>query len=67
MWTRKNIIGLDDLLKDHYKEQDKLLEKKNKQAKKKAKAKAKEKKNYDDEDRREAHLTKLVEKCHNQV
>ncbi|KAG5139697.1 hypothetical protein JHK84_033465 [Glycine max] len=37
---RKKIIGLDDLLKDHYIEQDKLLEKRNKQ-KKKAKTKAK--------------------------
>ncbi|KAI5388991.1 hypothetical protein KIW84_074591 [Lathyrus oleraceus] len=62
---RKKVIGLDDLLNDHYKEQEKLLEKQNKQAKKKAKAK--EKKKYDDEDRREAALVRIVEKCHNQL
>lgn len=65
MLTRKKVIGLDDLLNDHYKEQEKLLEKQNKQAKKKAKAK--EKKKYDDEDRREAALVRIVEKCHNQA
>ncbi|XP_004506066.1 uncharacterized protein [Cicer arietinum] len=61
---RKKVIGLDDLLNDHYKEQDKLLEKQNKAKKK---AKAKEKRKYDDEDRKEAWLTRIVEKCHNQL
>lgn len=56
---------MDDLLNEHYKEQEKLAEKQKKQAKKKAKAN--EKKKYDDEDRKEAHLNRLVEKCHNQV
>lgn len=56
---------MDDLLSDHYKEQEKLLEKQKKQARKKAKAK--EKKKYDDEDRKEAVLVRIVEKCHNQV
>ncbi|RZB74888.1 uncharacterized protein LOC114379064 isoform X1 [Glycine soja] len=64
---RKKIIGLDDLLKDHYIEQDKLLEKRNKQ-KKKAKTKAKKiESSYDDEDSKEARLTRIVEKCHNQL
>lgn len=62
---RKKVIGLDDLLNEHYKEQEKLAEKQNKQAKKKAKAN--EKKKYDDEDRKEAHLNRLVEKCHHQL
>ncbi|GAU41239.1 hypothetical protein TSUD_97730 [Trifolium subterraneum] len=53
---RKKAIGLDDLLNDHYKEQDKLLEKNNKKAKKKAK----EKKKYEDEDRKEAYLTRIL-------
>ncbi|TKY67160.1 hypothetical protein E2542_SST10052 [Spatholobus suberectus] len=63
---RKKIIGLDDLLQDHYREQDKLLEKRNKQSKAKTKAK-KSKSSYDDEDSKEAKLTRLVEKCHNQL
>ncbi|KAL5130390.1 hypothetical protein HKD37_12G033467 [Glycine soja] len=57
---RKKIIGLDDLLKDHYIEQDKLLEKRNKQ-KKKAKTKAKKiESSYDDEDSKEARLTRIL-------
>ncbi|XP_045827877.1 uncharacterized protein LOC123919895 [Trifolium pratense] len=60
---RKKAIGLDDLLDDHYKEQDKLLKKNNKKAKKKAK----EKKKYEAEDVKEAYLTRIVEKCHNQL
>ncbi|WJX44102.1 hypothetical protein P8452_31123 [Trifolium repens] len=60
---RKKVIGLDDLLNDHYKEQDKLLEKKNKKAKKKAKGKKK----YEYEDGNEAYLTRIVERCHNQL
>ncbi|PNY11048.1 hypothetical protein L195_g007647, partial [Trifolium pratense] len=59
----KKAIGLDDLLDDHYKEQDKLLKKNNKKAKKKAK----EKKKYEAEDVKEAYLTRIVEKCHNQL
>ncbi|RDX88128.1 hypothetical protein CR513_30318, partial [Mucuna pruriens] len=56
---RKKIIGLDDLLQDHYREQDKLLEKRNKQTKAKTKAK-KIKSSYDDEDSKEAKLTRLL-------
>ncbi|XP_020214916.1 uncharacterized protein LOC109798895 [Cajanus cajan] len=61
---RKKIIGLDDLLQDHYREQDKLLEKGNKKANTKAK---KKKSSYDDKDSKEAKLTRIVEKCHNQL
>lgn len=57
---------MDDLLDDHYKEQDRLLEKQNKKAKTKAKAKKNER-SYDDEDRKEALLTRIVENCHNQA
>lgn len=58
---------MDDLVKDHYIKQDKLLEKRNKQ-KKKAKTKAKKiESSYDDEDSKEARLTRIVEKCHNQA
>ncbi|KAK7312603.1 hypothetical protein VNO77_36578 [Canavalia gladiata] len=63
---RKKVIGLDDLLKDHYREQDKLLEKQKRQTKAKKKAK-KNKSSYDDGDSKEAKLTRLVEKCHNQL
>ncbi|XP_057456079.1 uncharacterized protein LOC130747226 isoform X2 [Lotus japonicus] len=62
---RKKAIGLDDLLQDHYNEQDKLLEKQVKQAKKGKTKKVKS--SYDDEDRQEALVTRLVEKCHNQL
>ncbi|XP_061339959.1 uncharacterized protein LOC133286544 [Gastrolobium bilobum] len=58
---RKKVIGLDDLLKDHYREQNTLIEKRKKQAK------AKNKRSYDDEDRKEAWLTRIVDKCHNQL
>ncbi|KAG4988960.1 hypothetical protein AAZX31_11G168100 [Glycine max] len=60
---RKKIIGLDDLLKDHYIEQGKLLEKRKKQKKKAKKIES----SYDDEDSKEARLTRIVEKCHNQL
>ncbi|KAG4994554.1 hypothetical protein glysoja_008259 [Glycine soja] len=60
---RKKIIGLDDLLKDHYIEQGKLLEKRKKQKKKAKKIES----SYDDEDSKEARLTRIVEKCHNQT
>ncbi|XP_027909000.1 uncharacterized protein LOC114168405 [Vigna unguiculata] len=63
---RKKIIGLDDLLKDHYKEQNKLLERRKKQTKANTKAN-KRKTSYDDEDSKEAKLTRLVEKCHKQL
>lgn len=65
MLFRKKAIGLDDLLQDHYNEQDKLLEKQKKQAKKGKTKKVKS--SYDDEDRQEALVTRLVEKCHNQA
>ncbi|CAL0334014.1 unnamed protein product [Lupinus luteus] len=61
---RKKLIGLDDLVEDHYREQNKLLEKQTKHTKSKAK---KNKRSYDDEDRKEALLTRIVEKCHNQL
>jgi len=54
---------LDDLLKDHYIEQGKLLEKRKKQKKKAKKIES----SYDDEDSKEARLTRIVEKCHNQA
>ncbi|KAK7404794.1 hypothetical protein VNO78_05753 [Psophocarpus tetragonolobus] len=63
---RKKIIGLDDLLQDYYREQDKLLEKKKRETKAKTKAK-KIKSSYDDEDSKEAKLTRMVEKCHSQL
>ncbi|KAK7257650.1 hypothetical protein RIF29_31782 [Crotalaria pallida] len=61
---KKKLIGLDDLVEDHYRQQNKLLEKQTKQAKAKAK---KNKRDYDDEDRKEALLSRIVEKCHNQL
>ncbi|BAT90508.1 hypothetical protein LR48_Vigan08g147000 [Vigna angularis] len=63
---RKKVIGLDDLLQDHYREQNKLLESRNKQKKANTKAK-KSKTSYDEEDSKEAKLTRLVEKCHKQL
>ena len=58
---------MDDLVTDHLREQNKLLEKQSKQAKAKAKKQKKNTSSYDDEDRKEAFLTKIVEKCHNQA
>ncbi|XVE59021.1 hypothetical protein DITRI_Ditri05aG0011000 [Diplodiscus trichospermus] len=60
---RKKLIGLDDLLTEHYKEQSKLIEK---ESKKKAKAQ----KSYDsDEDKncKEAMLSSLLDDCQNQM
>lgn len=60
---RKKLIGLDDLLSDHYKEQGKLIEK---EAKKQAKAR----KSYDSDDDnccKEAKLSSLIDDCQNQA
>ncbi|MED6225282.1 hypothetical protein PIB30_092235 [Stylosanthes scabra] len=70
VWIRrKKVIGLDDLLTDHLREQEKLKEEQNEQEKPKKKKAKKEASSYDDddEDPREAYLTKLVEKCENQA
>ncbi|XP_031260200.1 uncharacterized protein LOC116118353 [Pistacia vera] len=59
---RKKIIGLDDLLTDHYKQKRKLIEK--------AKKRAKAKKNYnsdEDENSKEALLSNIVNSCQNQM
>ncbi|XP_004287554.1 PREDICTED: uncharacterized protein LOC101295940 isoform X2 [Fragaria vesca subsp. vesca] len=61
---RKKVIGLDDLLTDFYKEEDKLVEK----AARKAKAKAQRKDDSDEEDQhQEASLCQLVDTCENQI
>ncbi|KAK6271760.1 hypothetical protein POUND7_008843 [Theobroma cacao] len=60
---RKKLIGLDDLLSEHYKEQSKLIEK---EAKKQTKAQ----KSYDsDEDKngKEAKLSSLLDDCQEQM
>ncbi|KAL1367607.1 uncharacterized protein LOC107473735 isoform X1 [Arachis duranensis] len=65
---RKKVIGLDDLLTDHLRELEKLKEEQNEQEKPKTKKAKKDASSYDDdEDPREAYLTKLVEKCENQL
>ncbi|KAJ0020681.1 hypothetical protein Pint_32058 [Pistacia integerrima] len=59
---RKKIIGLDDLLTDHYKQKRKLIEK--------AKKREKAKKNYnsdEDENSKEALLSNIVNSCQNQM
>ncbi|KAJ0083211.1 hypothetical protein Patl1_30579 [Pistacia atlantica] len=59
---RKKIIGLDDLLTDHYKQKRKLIEKEKKRAK--------AKKNYnsdEDENSKEALLSNIVNSCQNQM
>lgn len=59
---RKKIIGLDDLLTDHYKDKCKLVEKESKQAKKK--------KNYDSDDDdfgKEAVVSQVVDECQNKM
>lgn len=56
------IIGLDDLLTDHYKDKCKLVEKESRQAKKK--------KNYnsdDDDFGKEAVVSQVVDECQNKV
>ncbi|MED6160897.1 hypothetical protein PIB30_055541 [Stylosanthes scabra] len=65
---RKKVIGLDDLLTDHLREQEKLKEEQDEEEKPKRKKVKKEASSYDDdEDPREALLTKLVQKCENQL
>jgi hypothetical protein len=62
MWTRKKVIGLDDLVSDHYKEKSKLVERESKQAK--------NRKNYNsDEDvnTKEASLHQVINQCQNQA
>lgn len=59
---RKKIIGLDDLLTDHYKDKCKLVEKESKLAKKR--------KNYDSDDDdfgKEAVVSQVVDECQNKV
>jgi hypothetical protein len=59
---RKKVIGLDDLLTDYYKEKSKIVEKESKRAK--------VKKNYssdEDDDRKEAELSRCVEKCQKEM
>ncbi|XP_028808142.1 uncharacterized protein LOC114762742 [Neltuma alba] len=59
---RKKVIGLDDLLNDHYIEQNKLKEKQSK------KAKARKYSHEDDDEcGNEAMLSKIVEKCEKQM
>ncbi|OMP02420.1 hypothetical protein COLO4_11107 [Corchorus olitorius] len=60
---RRKVVELDDLLKEHYKEQSKLIEK---EAKKKTKAQ----KIYDSDDEKhdkEAKLSSLLDDCQNQI
>lgn len=57
IFTRKKVIGLDDLLSDHYKQKSSVLEKSKR---------AKAKKSYssdEDEDIGEANLSRCVEEC----
>ncbi|GMY15940.1 hypothetical protein FCV25MIE_11179 [Fagus crenata] len=59
---RKKVIGLDDLVSDHYKEKSKLVERESKQAK--------NRKNYNsDEDvnTKEASLHQVINQCQNQM
>ncbi|KGN64767.1 uncharacterized protein LOC101216339 isoform X1 [Cucumis sativus] len=59
---RKKIIGLDDLLTDHYKDKCKLVEKESKLAKKR--------KNYDSDDDdfgKEAVVSQVVDECQNKM
>ncbi|KAL7595869.1 hypothetical protein Lser_V15G29018 [Lactuca serriola] len=59
---RKKVIGLDDLLVDHYKEKNRVIERESKIAK--------TKKTYnsdDDEDGRVAKLSKYVDECHEKM
>ncbi|KAL1367605.1 uncharacterized protein [Arachis hypogaea] len=65
---RKKVIGLDDLLTDHLREQKKLKEEQNEQEKPKTKNAKKDASSYDDDEGpREAYLTELFEKCENQL
>ncbi|KAH0997020.1 hypothetical protein GBA52_020884, partial [Prunus armeniaca] len=58
---RKKAIGLDDLLTDFYKEEDKLVEKKSKRAK------PRRNNDSDEEDNHiEAALYDIVDKCENE-
>ncbi|KAB1226779.1 hypothetical protein CJ030_MR1G022522 [Morella rubra] len=59
---RKKVIGLDDLLCDHYKEKSKLLERDCKQGK--------AQRNYnsdEDENSKEASLAEVIDQCQNQI
>ncbi|XP_062082179.1 uncharacterized protein LOC133788639 [Humulus lupulus] len=59
---RKKIIGLDELVADFYKEQSKNVEKESKRAKA-----AKKKFLLEEQDMKEASLSKLVDECHIQM
>ena len=56
------MIGLDDLLLDHYKEKNRVIERKTKLAKTK-----KTHNSDDEEDGRVAKLSKYVDECHEKV
>lgn len=59
---RKKVIGLDDLLTDHYQEKSKVIERESKRAK------AKKKYDSDEDDfDKEALLSKQINECHNQM
>lgn len=58
----KKVIGLDDLLTDHYQEKSKVIERESKRAK------AKKKYDSDEDDfDKEALLSKQINECHNQM
>ncbi|ONI00919.1 hypothetical protein PRUPE_6G111800 [Prunus persica] len=59
---RKKAIGLDDLLTDFYKEEDKLVEKKSKRAKPRRNNDSDEEDNH-----KEAALYDIVDKCENEM
>ncbi|XP_038895435.1 uncharacterized protein LOC120083668 isoform X2 [Benincasa hispida] len=59
---RKKIIGLDDLLTDHYKDKCKLVEKESKQAKK-----IKKYESDDDDLGKEAVVSQVVDECQNKM
>ncbi|CAH1452555.1 unnamed protein product [Lactuca virosa] len=59
---RKKVIGLDDLLVDHYKEKNRVIERESKIAKTK-----KAYNSDDEEDGRVAKLSKYVDECHEKM
>ncbi|KAJ0238917.1 Actin protein 2/3 complex subunit-like protein [Hirschfeldia incana] len=60
---RKKLIGLDDLLSDHYKEKSKLIDKRNR----KRKASSKLYDSDDDDARGQQTLLSIVDNCQNQM
>lgn len=63
MLTRKKVIGLDDLLKDHYEQKEKQKQKE----KKRGKAKKRKYDSDEDDSGKEALLTNIVNTCHHQA